>query len=99
MPPRGRGRGMQSNSIQSYFKVPDEPTVLGKRPAETSAEEVKQQVGRRSYEPQSSFSNFMNKKGDVIARLMEEKGVTEEVHQEHFTFKSAEWVHKSHGKK
>jgi|LauGreDrversion4_2_1035121.scaffolds.fasta_scaffold157563_1 hypothetical protein len=41
----------------------------------------------------------MNKKGDVIARLMEEKGVTEEVHQEHFTFKSAEWVQKSHGKK
>ena len=41
----------------------------------------------------------MNKKGDVIARLMEEKGVTEEVNHEQFSFKNPEWVQKSHGKK
>ena len=51
MPPRGRGRGMQTNSIQSYFKIPSEPSVLGKRPAESSLEEVKHPVGRRPYEP------------------------------------------------
>ena len=57
MPPRGRGRGMQANTIQSYFKIPNEPSsVLGKRSsAEEPHEEVKHLAGKRPYEPQSSF--------------------------------------------
>ena len=41
----------------------------------------------------------MNKKGDVMARLLEEKGVTEETLHEHFTFKNPEWVAKREGKR
>jgi hypothetical protein len=36
----------------------------------------------------------MQKKSDVIARLMQEKGVSEEACEEHFAFKSQEWVDK-----
>ena len=46
------------------------------------------QVGKRPhYEPQSSFANFMNKKGDIITRFMQEKGVTEYSCEERFSFK------------
>jgi hypothetical protein len=44
------------------------------------------------YENQSSFATFMQKKGDVIARLMEEKGVNEVTCEENFSFKSHEWT-------
>ena len=36
----------------------------------------------------------MSKKGDIITRFMQEKGVTEYNLEEHFTFKSPEWVEK-----
>jgi hypothetical protein len=36
----------------------------------------------------------MHKKGDTINRLMEEKGVNQELCEENFSFKSKEWVEK-----
>lgn len=36
----------------------------------------------------------MSKKGDIIARFMEEKGVTEYNIEENFNFKEPEWVEK-----
>jgi len=36
----------------------------------------------------------MNKKGDIIARFMQEKGVTEYTLEENFSFKAHEWVEK-----
>jgi hypothetical protein len=37
----------------------------------------------------------MHKKGDIIGRFMQEKGVTEYTCEENFNFKSQEWVEKN----
>ena len=47
---------------------------------------------RGFFEHQSSFATFMIKKGDIISRLKEEKGVDEETCEENINFKSEEWV-------
>jgi hypothetical protein len=98
MPPRGRGSrggGSAQNSIrgiQSYFVIPqskeeEKEGILGKRDGERDLEGAPP-AKRLHYEPQSSFANFMNKKGDIISRFMQEKGVSEYTCEEHFSFKS-----------
>jgi|LauGreDrversion4_2_1035121.scaffolds.fasta_scaffold201090_2 hypothetical protein len=83
MPPRGRGRAKIAE-----FTEPD--SILGKRKNDP-AFAVPASNRRGPLEHQSSFANFMNKKGDTITRLLEEKGVSEENESEHFAFKSDEW--------
>jgi hypothetical protein len=101
MPPKA-SRGGKSNqnrgTIQSYFKVPD--SVLGKRGHPDEREEdkdVANPLHMKKYEPQSSFANFMNKKGDVIQRMLQEKGINEiddePPYHEHFSFKCPNYVH------
>ena len=93
MPPRGsrggytRGRGAAA--------VAQHTPMLGKRKAEEDLLPPK----RGGFDHQSSFSNFVAKRSEVISRLLEEKGVTEETCEEHFSFKSEEWVEKKHRSK
>ena len=76
MPPgrRGRGRGAAPASL------------LGKRAEPEFELENALKPPRRVFENQSSFATFMQKKGDVIQQLLDEKSA--------FFFKNEEWVEK-----
>ena len=53
-------------------------------------------MGNKRYEPQSSFGNFMSKKGEVMSRMMMEKGINEmdePPYHEHYSFKCPNYVH------
>lgn len=70
MPPRGsRGGRLSRGGAGGSFAAPyDFDPLLGKRRGGASDEGAPARRG--GIEHQSSFAQFMNKKGDVIGRLM-----------------------------
>ncbi|CDW76879.1 UNKNOWN [Stylonychia lemnae] len=101
--PAGRGQPIQTNLLGKRRGGPDGQDIIDnvevfgiigdddfniKQHASTG---VVEKQHKRQYENQSSFANFMVKKGAIIDQLLEEKS--------EFIFKSPEWLEKKEKQK